>query len=186
MNKISLDELIGNLQTQELRRNSQLKEETKRDRGLALKALEEDDSDLDEEVMAMFTLNFKKFFKKAKENSKKKTFSKTRNNDEEQFTRCFKCAEHDHIVKNCPLLKEEQEQEQFQKQGGKQVENGSANRAANSSAGCLSRAMLAVWGDSTEEEEGIEEEEALWLLRLEVTLTRMMSLQRAQPNSRKR
>jgi len=36
--------------------------------------------------------------------------------------------------------------------------------------------MLAVWGDSTEEEEGTEEEEALWLLRLEVTLTRMMSL----------
>ena len=46
MNKMSLDELIGSLQTCELRRNSQLKEETKRDRGLALKTLEEDDSDL--------------------------------------------------------------------------------------------------------------------------------------------
>jgi len=34
MNKISLDELIGNLQTYELRRSSQLKEEIKRDRGL--------------------------------------------------------------------------------------------------------------------------------------------------------
>ena len=54
MNKISLDELIGNLQTYELRRNSQLKEETKRDRSLALKALEKD-SDRDEEDMAMFT-----------------------------------------------------------------------------------------------------------------------------------
>jgi len=31
MNKISLDELIGNLQTSELRTSSQLKEETKRD-----------------------------------------------------------------------------------------------------------------------------------------------------------
>ena len=47
LNKISLDELIGNLQTYELRRSSQLKEETKRDRGLALKAFEEDVSDLD-------------------------------------------------------------------------------------------------------------------------------------------
>jgi len=45
--------------------------------------LEEDDSDLDEEVMAMFTRKFKKFFKKAKENSKKKTFSKARNTDRE-------------------------------------------------------------------------------------------------------
>ena len=67
-----MDELIGNLQTYELRRNSQLKEETKTDRGLALKALEEDDLDLDEEVMAMFTRKFKKFFKKAKRSLKRR------------------------------------------------------------------------------------------------------------------
>jgi len=81
MTKISLDELIGNLQTYELRRSSQLKEETKSDRGLALKALEEDGLDLVEEEMAMITWKFKKFFKKAKENTKKKNFSKPRNND---------------------------------------------------------------------------------------------------------
>jgi len=98
-----LDELIGNLQTYELRRSSQLKEETKRDQGLALKALEEDDSDLDEEDMAMFTQKFKK----VKENSKRKNLSKPRNNKREQFIGCFKCGKHDHIVKNCPLLKEE-------------------------------------------------------------------------------
>jgi len=124
MNKISLDELIGNLQTYELRRSSQLKEETKRDRDLALKALGEDGSDFDEEEMAMITRKFKKFliarkfkkfFKKAKENSKKKNFNKFRNNDWEQFTGCFKCVKQDHIVKNCPLLKEEQETKQFQK-----------------------------------------------------------------------
>jgi len=83
MNKISLDELIGNLQTYELRRSSQPKEETKRDRGIGLKALEEDDLDLDEEELAMFPRKFKKFFKKAKEN-----FSKHRNNDRKQFTAC--------------------------------------------------------------------------------------------------
>ena len=81
MNKISLDELIGNLQTYELRRSSQLKEETKRDRGLPLKALEEDALDFDEEKMTMITRKFKKFFKKAKENSKKKNFSKPRSNE---------------------------------------------------------------------------------------------------------
>jgi len=100
VNKISLDDLIGNLQTYELRRNSQLKEETKRDRGLALKALEKDHSDLDEEEMAMFTKKLKKFFKKAKENSKKKNSNKPTNSDREQFTGCFKCGKHDHIVKN--------------------------------------------------------------------------------------
>ena len=107
MNKISLDELIGNLQTYELRRNSQLKEETKRYRGLALKALEEDDSDLDNEDMAMLARKFKKFVKKAKENSKKKNFSKAKNSDREQFSGCFKCGKHDRIMKNYPLLKEE-------------------------------------------------------------------------------
>ena len=63
---ISLDELIGNLQTYELRRNSQQQEETKKDRGLALKITEEDSSDLDEDDMAMLPRKFKKFFKKTK------------------------------------------------------------------------------------------------------------------------
>jgi len=99
INKISLDELIGNLQTYELRRSSQLKEETKRDRGLALKALKEDDLDLDEEDMAMFTRKFNKLFKKTKENSKKKNFNKPRNYGREQFSGCLKCGKHDHIVK---------------------------------------------------------------------------------------
>ena len=57
----------------------------------------------------------------------------------------------DHIVKNCPQLKEKQESElpkkQFRKQGG------------NSSGRRFTRAMLTAWGDSTDEEEGSEEEE---------------------------
>ena len=65
--------------------------------------------------MAMFTRKFKKFFKKAEENFKKKNFSKARNSDQEQFFGCFMCGKHDHIVKNCPLLKEEQETKHFQK-----------------------------------------------------------------------
>jgi len=50
-----LDELIGSLQTYELRRNSQQQEETKRDRGITLKVMEEGSSDLDDEDMAMIT-----------------------------------------------------------------------------------------------------------------------------------
>jgi len=48
---ITLDELIGNLQIYELRRNSQQKDEIKKDRGIALKFMEEDSSDLDIEEM---------------------------------------------------------------------------------------------------------------------------------------
>ena len=57
-----------------------MKEKTKRGRGLALKALEDDGLDLDDEEMAMITRKFKKFFK-ARENSKKKSTSNPRSND---------------------------------------------------------------------------------------------------------
>jgi hypothetical protein len=59
----------------------------------------------------------------------------------------------DHIVKHCPLVKEEQEAEtpkkQFRKQGGQ------------SSGKRFTRAMLAAWGDSTDEEEESGAEEAV-------------------------
>jgi len=119
MKAITLDELIGNLQIYELRRNSQQQEETKKDRGIALKVMEEDSSDFDDEDMAMITRQFKKFFKKTKGNARKKNFSKLKNTDWEQFSGCFKRGKLDHIVKNCPLLKEEQEPEQPRKHGRK-------------------------------------------------------------------
>jgi len=108
---LSLDELIGNLQTYELRRNSQQQEETKKDRGIALKIMKEDSSDLDDEDMDMLARKVKKFFKMTKESARKKHPSKFRNSDREQFTEYFQCGKHDHIVKNCPQLKEEQEVE---------------------------------------------------------------------------
>jgi len=43
--------------------------------------LDDDGLDFDEEEMAMITRKFKKFFKKAKENSKKKNFSKSKSNE---------------------------------------------------------------------------------------------------------
>ena len=112
MNEISLDELIGNLQTYELRRNSQMKGEVKKDRGLALKARESDSSYFDEEGMAVIARKFKKFFKKTESLYKKGNTSKAKNSDRDQFSGCFKCRRQDHVVKNCPLLKEEQGSEQ--------------------------------------------------------------------------
>jgi len=81
--------------------------------------MEEDSSVFDDEDMAMITRKFKKFFKKAKESTRKKNLNKFKNTDREHFSGCFKCAKLDHIVKNCPLLKEEQETEQPRKQGRK-------------------------------------------------------------------
>jgi len=57
--------------------------------------------DFDDEDMAMIIRKFKKFFKKTKENARKKNFSKLKNTDREQLSGCFKCGKLDHIVKNC-------------------------------------------------------------------------------------
>jgi len=65
MDEISLDELIGNLQTYELKKNSQMKEKTKKDRGLTLKAM------------------FKKLFKKAGKSIENGNNSKAQNNDQD-------------------------------------------------------------------------------------------------------
>ena len=81
MKTLSLDELIGNLQTYELRRNSQQQEETKKDRGLALKIMEDDSSNLDEDDMAMVARKFKKFFKKTKVGIRQKQLRRSKSTD---------------------------------------------------------------------------------------------------------
>jgi len=47
--------------------------------------------------MPMITRKFKKFFRRAKENTRKKNSSKFKNTD--RFSGCFKCGKLDHIVK---------------------------------------------------------------------------------------
>jgi len=61
MDEISLDELIGKLQMYKLQRSSQVK----KDQDLALKALESDGSDVDDEEMAMVARKVIKLLKKA-------------------------------------------------------------------------------------------------------------------------
>jgi len=84
--------------------------------------MEEDSSDLDEEDMAMLARKFKKFFKKTKAGTRQKQPGRSKNTDRDQFTGCFKCGKMDHIIKNCPQRKEEQESESpkkhFRKKGG--------------------------------------------------------------------
>ena len=75
--------------------------------------MESDDSDLNEEEMALVTRNFKKIFKKVGKSIKKGSTKKARNIDQDQASGCFRCVKHDHIVKYYPMQKEEQVSEQF-------------------------------------------------------------------------
>jgi len=80
-----------------------MKEEIKKDRGLALKAMGTDDSDLNEEEMALVTHELKKIFKKVGKSIKKGSTSRAMNSDQDQASGCFRCGKHDHIAKYCPM-----------------------------------------------------------------------------------
>ena len=76
---------------------------------------------------------------------------RSKNTDKDQFTGYFKCGKMDHIIKNCPQLKEDQEAESPKKLFRKKGVNNSGKKFA--------RALVAAWGDSADEEERPEEEE---------------------------
>jgi len=113
--------------------------------------LEDDGSNLDDEEMAMITRKFKKFFKKARENSKKKNIRKPKSSDHDQFTGCFKCGKHDHSEK-LPLAKGRTRARTVLNQGRKQLQNSFARH--------FSKAMMAALGDTLEEDEASEEDKA--------------------------
>ncbi|XP_070032919.1 uncharacterized protein [Nicotiana tomentosiformis] len=102
LDKISLDELVENLKTYEMRKIELSKEEPKRDTALVLKASEEDDSDNDDSELAMFA-KFKRFMKSFKSASKRETNGKTKQTDKANYDGCYKCSNLDHMVKDCPM-----------------------------------------------------------------------------------
>lgn len=80
---MTLDELVGNLKIYKMNMNNFKKVETK-DKSLALKASESDDSDLDEEQLTFIIKNFRKFFKKDGRNDRKGTSSRRLSNERSQ------------------------------------------------------------------------------------------------------
>nr|XP_016500738.1 PREDICTED: uncharacterized protein LOC107819164 [Nicotiana tabacum] len=75
LDKILLDELVGNLKTQEMRKIELRKEEPMGDKAMDLKASKEDESDSDDPDLAMFA-KYKKFMKNFKNASKRENNDK--------------------------------------------------------------------------------------------------------------
>ncbi|XP_075087509.1 uncharacterized protein LOC142169538 [Nicotiana tabacum] len=102
LDKISLDELVGNLMTHQMRKIELHKEEPNRDKALVLKAYMEDESDSDDPDLAMFA-KFKSFMKNSKNASKRETSGKPKQIDKANYDGCYKCSKLDHMVKDCPM-----------------------------------------------------------------------------------
>ncbi|MCD7458616.1 hypothetical protein HAX54_038663 [Datura stramonium] len=86
--------------------------------------------------MEMFIRRFTKFFKK-KKSEKRESRNKNKSSEKGQFQGCFKYGKMDHMIKDCPLLKEEQ-----RRNSKKQQELASK---------AFKKAMKATWGETSDE-----------------------------------
>ena len=79
-------------------------------KGLALTAADQEESECDEEEAAMLVRKFKKFFMNNRytnqRNNKEKRTTNTKSNLE-----CHKCGSTDHFIKDCPIWKNEKGKE---------------------------------------------------------------------------
>jgi len=113
--------------------------------------------------MTFVVSNFKKLAKKFKGRFKKGNSSRY---NREQQSGCFRCGEVDHIVKNCPLPREEQTTEQFHRTVPRSERKSDKFRRARfeQEAEKAVKAMMAAWGDSSEDEECSNSENELGLM----------------------
>ncbi|MCE0480722.1 hypothetical protein HAX54_037814 [Datura stramonium] len=101
----------------------------------------------------MLVRKFRKFFRKANL-KKKESHNKGKSYEKVQFQGCFKCGKIDHLIKDCPLFKEEQ-----RKKSKKQQQLVSK---------AFKKAIKATWGETSNEEsegENIENENLVLMAR---------------------
>ncbi|XP_021743898.1 nucleolar protein of 40 kDa-like [Chenopodium quinoa] len=124
--------------------------ESSKNKSLALKAQDSEESKADEEEMAILVRKFKRMmnYKKFYRNKK---YASSRN------TTCFKCGSKDHFIKDCLLLDGEKV-----KTKGKEQSKESRVYKPFFTKDNVKKAMIASWGDSDSdsEEDQLSEEAA--------------------------
>ncbi|XP_070017096.1 uncharacterized protein [Nicotiana sylvestris] len=95
-----LDELIGNLTTYELRRQTMKMDAPRKERSLAFRITE--GADLEEDEMTTITKDFKKYLMRGNGPSRSESYNKPRVPEKQTNEGCYKCGKTDHHIKNCP------------------------------------------------------------------------------------
>ncbi|XP_021717826.1 uncharacterized protein LOC110685579 [Chenopodium quinoa] len=137
--KFNMEQLAGSLMTHELHLSSNT--ESFRSKSLALKAQNSEESEVDEEEMAMLVRRFKKMMNNRKFDRNKK-YTSSRN------TTCFKCGSKDHFIKDRPV----QDGEKGKTKGKEQSKDSRVYKPYFTKDN-VKKAMLAAWGDTDSEEE---------------------------------
>ncbi|XP_070013538.1 uncharacterized protein [Nicotiana sylvestris] len=150
-----LDELIGNLTAYELRRQTMKMDTPKKERSLALKIAE--GSDLEDDEMAMITREFEKYLMRGKGSSRGTTFNKSRAPKKQTNEGYYKCGKTDHMIKNCPQWEIEWKKERAERRNRKKEQVQPKRNKVST------KAMVAAWGETSDEdsEDEAEEEQAL-------------------------
>ena len=129
--------------------------DSSRNKGLALTANDQEESESDEEEAAMLVRKFKKFFRNSRYNNQRNFKERGTANSKANFE-CHKCGSTDHFIKECPQWKNE-------KGKGKARETGRQPMKGNFNKADFRKAMIAAWGESESEAETevpVEEETA--------------------------
>ncbi|XP_070035725.1 intracellular protein transport protein USO1-like [Nicotiana tomentosiformis] len=141
---LKLDELIGNLNAYELRRQTMKMDVPKKERSLTLRITE--GADLEEDEMAMITKDFKKYLMRGKSSSRGGNYNK--------------CGKNDHHIKNCPQWEIEWKKERSERRNKKKEQvHPKKNKGST-------KAMVAAWGESSDEDSDDEDEDEQALMAI--------------------
>ncbi|XP_056688555.1 cytochrome P450 87A3-like [Spinacia oleracea] len=153
--KFNIEQLAGSLMTHELHLDDVVPESS-RNRGLALKAEELEESEPDEEEAAMLVRRMKILYRNFKPgNQKGRNFARKIDSSKTEQG-CFKCGETGHQIRDCPqwIMTKEKERQGIIKERYNKSTFAKPN---------FKKAMIAVWGeatDSKDDEEQLSEETA--------------------------
>ncbi|XP_021766287.1 uncharacterized protein LOC110730772 [Chenopodium quinoa] len=145
--KFNIKQLAGSLMTHEL--HLEVNNEPMRNKGLSLKADEEEDSEVDEDEAALIVRRFKKMFKKSQTS---RNFEKKTSNPKPDYS-FHKCGSPDHFIRGCPLWENDKGKGKAKEQGREKFSK------ANYQNSDMRKAMIAAWGDSESEEEDEDQPE---------------------------
>ncbi|XP_070029514.1 uncharacterized protein [Nicotiana sylvestris] len=141
---LKLDELIGNLTTYEIRRQTMKMDAPKKERSLALRITE--GADLEEDEMAMITRDFKKHLMRGKSSSRGVTYNKPRVPEKQTNEGCYKCGKTDQMIKNCLQWEIEWNKERAERRNKKKEQvHPKKNKGST-------KAMVDAWGESSDED----------------------------------
>ncbi|XP_021721230.1 uncharacterized protein LOC110688773 [Chenopodium quinoa] len=145
--KFNIEQLVGSLMTHELHLG--VNNEPMRNKGLSLKADEEEDSEVDEDEASLIVRRFKKMFKKGRTS---RNFGKKTSNTKPDYS-CHKCRSPDHFIRDCTLWENDKGKGKAKEQGREKFSK------ANYQKSDMRKAMIAAWGVSESEEEDDDQPE---------------------------